>query len=57
MQNSKIIGIVVVLLTVVVGGYFLLRGGNQAPRSSQTPAPTTGIKPLGQRQQSYQKKK
>lgn len=48
---SKYIGIIIVVLLVVAGGYFLLKGGYQAPTSTPTPtetppttqAPTTGV--------------
>ena len=41
-MRTKYVGIIIVGLLVVVGGYFLLRGGYQAPASAPDPtsAPT-----------------
>ena len=40
---NKIILIIVIVILVGIGGYFLLRGGYQAPVSAPTPAP--GVAP------------
>lgn len=45
-MQSKYIGIIIVVL-VGVGGYFLLRGGYQAPTPAPTPAPTATPKETG----------
>lgn len=39
-MQSKIIGIIIIVLVAIVGGYFLLRGGYQAPAPTPTPAST-----------------
>ena len=39
-MQGKTIGIIVVVLVIIVGGYFLLRGDYQVPTPTSTPAPT-----------------
>lgn len=36
-MQSKIIGIIIIVLVLIIGGYFLLRGNYQAPVSTTTP--------------------
>lgn len=46
-MQTKTIGIIVVI-TAIVGGYFLLNRGYQAPLSNPTPAPTTTPEKTGE---------
>lgn len=40
---SKTISIIVIALVVIIGGYFIFRGGYQAPQESGTQTPSLGV--------------